>query len=109
MAKSSFQIDKLRLTYGFWIIVIGFFLVAMLFMIAVSHWTKADDVVTVIAVITTFVGTIVGAFFGVQVGSAGKERAENERKQAENLVLEMAKMLSSKQVDNARKAAELNE
>jgi hypothetical protein len=34
---------------------------------------------------TTVIGTLVGAFFGVQVGSAGKEKAEEERSKSENL------------------------
>ena len=36
------------------------------------------------AAITGTVGTIVGAFFGVSVGSAGKEKAEEARDKAED-------------------------
>jgi surface antigen len=37
---------------------------------------KPSDVMTLIGSITTFLGTVVGAFLGVQVGSAGKQKAE---------------------------------
>jgi len=41
-----------------------------------SVWTPAD-VIALIGAFTTVVGTLVGAFLGVQVGSAGKSKAEH--------------------------------
>jgi hypothetical protein len=43
---------------------------------------KASDVLTLIGSLTTFIGTIVGSFLGVQVGAAGKQKAETVAQKA---------------------------
>ncbi len=72
-------IDRLRFTYGFWIIVTGFALVAFITMVSIFRWADVTSVATVVGAVTSLVGTVVGAFFGVQVGAVGKERAEASR------------------------------
>jgi hypothetical protein len=54
------------------------------FGIAVGVFTNAADVSTALAPITGVVGTIVGAYFGLQVGSSGKDAAEAARSKAED-------------------------
>ncbi len=90
------QTDQMRIKYGFWVIIIGFVLVAVVFIAAVFKWPKAADVVAVVGSFTGLVGTVVGVFFGAQIGSAGKEKAEKERKEAEEKALRMASLLSPK-------------
>ncbi len=70
------DIDRLRLRYGFWIIITGFALVAFITMISIFRWAEVTSVATVVGAVVSLVGTVVGAFFGVQVGGVGKERAE---------------------------------
>jgi hypothetical protein len=86
-------VDQLRMKYGFWAVVVGLVLVAVVFLAAIARWTAASDVTAVVGSITGVVGTVVGAFFGVQVGSAGKEKADAERKIAEDKALRMASAL----------------
>jgi hypothetical protein len=50
--------------------------------VAVLKWSCANDVALVVGPVTSLVGTVVGAFFGVQVGAQGKERAEAVRDEA---------------------------
>ena len=94
------QGDQLRIKYGFWVVITGLFLVAAIFITAIRKWSTAADVTAVVGSVTGVVGTIVGAFFGVQVGSTGKEKAEdralkaeNERKTAEDRAIQFASVL----------------
>jgi Na+-transporting methylmalonyl-CoA/oxaloacetate decarboxylase gamma subunit len=76
--------DRDRIRYGFYVVVIGLGVVLLAFGFAVFRWTTAADVSAALAPITGVVGTVVGAFFGIQVGSQGKEAAEKDRKEAED-------------------------
>jgi hypothetical protein len=91
--NEAVQSDQMRIKYGFWVVVIGLVAVVMVFVVAVAKWNTAGDVSAVVGSVTGVVGTIVGAFFGIQVGSAGKEKAENERKKAEDKALKLASHL----------------
>src|SRR5215216_871919 len=77
------QVDHMRLKYGFWIILMGFFLIALITAASILKWNDVTSVATVIGATTSLVGTVVGSFLGVQVGAAGKERVEADRKQSE--------------------------
>ena len=79
--------------YGFGIVVIGLILVGFIFGIAVLRWTSASDVSTVVSAATGVIGTLVGAFFGVQLGSAGKDKSDAARQTAENKALHFAAAL----------------
>ena len=92
--EAASQTDQMRIRYGFWIIILGFVLVTIVFLTAILKWTTASDVATVVGSVTGVVGTIIGAFFGVQVGSAGKEKAETARNQAEDRVMRLAAALN---------------
>jgi len=73
----------MRIKYGFWIILMGFFLIALITAASILKWDDVTSVATVIGATTSLVGTVVGSFLGVQVGAAGKERVEADRKQSE--------------------------
>ena len=62
----------------------------VIFVMSILKWNTASDVTAVVGTVTGVIGTIVGAFFGVQMGSAGKEKAENARKDAEDKAFRMA-------------------
>ena len=53
-----------------------------MFALAVWQFSAAADVTAVVGSATTVVGTIIGAYFGVQIGSAGREAAETGRADA---------------------------
>ena len=76
--------DELRVRYGRDVVIAGFLFLAIIFGIVVFRWSTAQDVSIVLAAMTGTVGTIVGAFFGLNVGAAGKEKAEEGRSKAED-------------------------
>jgi len=73
----------MRIKYGFWIILMGFLLIALITAASILKWNDVTSVATVIGATTSLVGTVVGSFLGVQIGAAGKERVEADRKQSE--------------------------
>ncbi len=75
--------DMTRIRYGAWLIGAAFVLLGAVFCVAVQRYATASDVVAVVGSVATVAGTILGAFFGAQVGSAGKEAAEVRRGHAE--------------------------
>jgi hypothetical protein len=87
------EIDRLRLRYGFWIIVTGFALVAFITIVSTFRWVEVTNVATVVGAVSSLVGTVVGAFFGVQVGAVGKERAEVSRERSEEMARAALSML----------------
>jgi hypothetical protein len=93
MTSQQEEIDELRLRYGFWIIITGFALVALITIISTFRWTEVTSVATVVGAVASLVGTVVGAFFGVQVGAVGKERAEDARERSEEIAKAALSML----------------
>jgi len=74
-----------RVLYALVIAIVGLFIPAGLAVFLVLNQWKANDVATIIGVFTSIVGTLVGAFLGVQVGSAGKDKAEDRASKSEAL------------------------
>jgi hypothetical protein len=74
----------LRAKYGVAVVLAGFLVVLLAFGGALLAFNAANDVSTALAPITGVIGTIVGAYFGVQVGASGKEESEAARSKAED-------------------------
>ena len=104
--ETTEEIDRLRLRYGFWIIITGFALVFLITLIATFRWAEVTSVATVVGAVASLVGTVVGAFFGVQVGAVGKERAEAERERSEQGIKAALSMLPPEAAEQLR--AEMN-
>jgi len=69
--------EKLRINRAFQLAVIGLFLAAVLvFGLLLFGWKEASDITSVVGLFTSVLGTLVGAFFGLQIGASGKEAAE---------------------------------
>ena len=90
---TSEDIDRLRLRYGFWIIITGFALVFVITLISTFRWAEVTNVATVVGAVASLVGTVVGAFFGVQVGAVGKEKADAARERSEEGIRAALSML----------------
>jgi hypothetical protein len=103
---TSEEIDRLRLRYGFWIIITGFALVFIITLISTFRWAELTSVATVVGAVTSLVGTVVGAFFGVQVGAVGKERAEAARERSDQGIKAALSMLPPEAAEQLR--AEIN-
>lgn len=84
------DLDSLRAQYGVWVVLAGFAVVFLSFGVAVLAFSNASGVSTALAPITGVVGTLVGAYFGVQAGASGKKDAENARAKAEHQVKQLA-------------------
>ena len=104
--ETTEEIDRLRLRYGFWIIITGFALVFLITLISTFRWAEVTSVATVVGAVASLVGTVVGAFFGVQVGAVGKERAEAERERSEQGIKAALSMLPPEAAEQLR--AEMN-
>jgi hypothetical protein len=88
---SSAQIDLLRVKYGYRIVISGLVLVVVVFAVGILKMDKpCADVATLVTSVTGVIGTIVGAFFGVHAGSAGKGKADDDRNKAVDLALHLA-------------------
>ena len=98
----SDQLDRMRLKYGFWIIMTGFGLVAFITVVSIFTWGEVTSVATVVGAVSSLVGTVVGAFFGVQFGSAGKERAEAARDRSEEMAEAALSMLPPESAERLR-------
>ena len=79
------EVDRMRIRYGLLIILTGFALVALVSLVSIWRWEDVTSVATAIGATTSLVGTVVGSFLGVQVGSAGKERVKADRQQVEEM------------------------
>lgn len=71
-------------------VVIGLAAVSLAFVVAAWKWREAAEVATALGSVTGVIGTVVGAYFGMQIGAAGKRRAEEERRQAEQWAMRAA-------------------
>jgi uncharacterized protein YacL len=84
LASADASADTERAKLGVLVVIAGLAVILIGFVLAVLHYHVAGDAATALASITGVVGTIVGAYFGVQVGSQGKASAEAARTHAEN-------------------------
>lgn len=83
------ELEIRRMQYAFWLAVIGLLLSAILVVILIV-WENmpGSDVVAIVGVFTSVTGTLVGAFFGVQIGSMGREQEREERKKMETMTMQ---------------------
>jgi hypothetical protein len=82
MANGAAGVD---IKYGSALIitVLGLVVIALLaYGLPVKEGWTASGVTALVGAITTFLGTVVGAFLGVQVGASGREKAEDLARKA---------------------------
>jgi ABC-type lipoprotein release transport system permease subunit len=85
--------ERLRIKSAFLLSVAGILVAALLVVFLVCKgWNEADDVVAVIGIFTSVLGTLVGAFLGFQIGSADKEK---ERQDKEKMLMAVLKATKS--------------
>ena len=75
--------ESARYRYGLWVVFAGLAVILLSYYAGLKEYDKAADVSTALAPVTGVVGTLVGAYFGVQVGAAGKDKAEAARDKAD--------------------------
>ena len=67
-----------RWRYGFFAVLAGFVAILVAFGIAVWRFDAAADAVAVAAPAIAAIGTLAGAYFGVQAGASARERGDQE-------------------------------
>lgn len=90
MAEGSTDSDGKRITYGFVIVIVGLFVVSVVYLAAIMRFSVVSDVTAVVGTVTGLIGTIIGAFFGIQVGAEGKNKEMAARKEAEDIARQLA-------------------
>lgn len=74
--KAGAGTDDEKVKLGFWVVIVGMVIAGLLLAVAMLRYSTAQDVATSIGPLTTLIGTLAGAFFGQQIGSAGKDKAQ---------------------------------
>ena len=78
------QVEMFRIRKAFWLAIIGLSIAAILVIVLLAYGFKtSNDIVAIVGLFTSVLGTLVGAFFGLQIGSAGKEASEQRANKAE--------------------------
>jgi hypothetical protein len=79
--------ERLRIHHAFWLSLFGLALAAALTVfLVISAEAKMDEsaeVVAIVGLFTSVTGTLVGAFFGLQIGAAGAAHERRSRQTAE--------------------------
>jgi hypothetical protein len=81
-SNSTDKIDneRLRVHHAFWLSIFGLALAAALAVfLVIKASTKVDssaEVVAIVGLFTSVTGTLVGAFFGLQIGAAGANTSD---------------------------------
>jgi hypothetical protein len=79
--------------YGFYIVLAGLSALVLIAVIAILRYRAANDVTSVTTSAGAVIGTVIGAFFGVSVGQAGRKRAEHAKDQAQQLAIQSTNAL----------------
>ncbi len=82
-SRSNSFADFFRIRSAFIIVITGLAIFALLaYLLPVKDGWKASEVNSLVGTLTTFLGTAIGAFLGVQIGAAGKEKSDKLAKEA---------------------------
>jgi hypothetical protein len=89
-AKATERQAQRRLLYGLITVLSGLVVLGVLYGVTLYFFTSkgtpseqiANNIVASMGVVTGVIGSLVSAYFGIQLGSAGRERAESQRDQA---------------------------
>jgi len=80
--SDAVEIERIRKAY--YLSIFGLSLAASLVVaLLIAGCCDASDITSVVGLFTSILGTLVGAFFGLQIGSAGKEKAEERADNAQ--------------------------
>ncbi|MGI5486975.1 hypothetical protein [Microtetraspora malaysiensis] len=90
------EADADRWRYGFYVVLTGLVVTLVGFSVAVVSTGQAS---TLFAGLAGVVGTLTGAYFGVQSGQAGKAKAEAELRRVNERALRMASYVGPQHIE----------
>jgi len=97
------QIEIYRIKKAFWLAIYGLLLAAILvFLLLLFGVKQSADIVAIVGLFTSVLGTLVGAFFGLQIGSAGKEKTEERADKADADKSALLGVVTTKQIEKAK-------
>jgi hypothetical protein len=79
-----------RWKYGLWALLGGIGALSLTYILTIYRFPVAADVATAIAPISTTIGSLAGAYFGIQAGSAGKQQSDDAKDAAHRDALRFA-------------------
>ncbi|RJL31316.1 YccF domain-containing protein [Bailinhaonella thermotolerans] len=88
--------DQVRGQNGLWVVMAGLAVVLICFVVGVI---VDGDMTVLFGGLTGVVGTIIGAYFGIQTGQAGKERAEAELRRMNEVAVRLAAHVPAAQAE----------
>jgi hypothetical protein len=72
--------EQMRIRLGYILAISGLGATAALILVLVFvKQSAATDIVAIVGLFTSVFGTVIGAFFGIQAGAAGKEAVEADK------------------------------
>ena len=81
------ELEILRMRYAFWLAVTGLGLSAALVIILFIWGMDSSQIGAIVGIFTGLTGTLVGTFFGVQIGSIGREQERQEKQKMETMAM----------------------
>lgn len=87
-AARSNGVDRWR--YGLWAVLAGLVALIVVFVAALVRYPAPGDAAAATAPALTAIGTLTAAYFGIQVGAAGKEQSDNARDAAHSEAMRFA-------------------
>jgi hypothetical protein len=79
-----------RWKYGLWAVFAGLATICIVTVVGVLRYPAPSDAAAAIAPVVAAISALTGAYFGVQVGSAGKEQADAARDAAHSQAVKFA-------------------
>ncbi len=99
----DYATEKYRIGKAFQLSIIGLSLAAMLVIVLIfAGWKSSSDITAVVGLFTSVLGTLVGAFFGMQIGSADKAKAEERADNAQKKVDALHAAADEKTIEKAK-------
>jgi hypothetical protein len=93
------MVDKIKAQLGALIVLSGFVGILIALWLVLGSFKDAKDVTSIMAPITTAIAGLGGAFFGVNLGQQGRERAEEDRNKAQQRAELYASQLPKEEAD----------
>jgi ABC-type transport system involved in cytochrome bd biosynthesis fused ATPase/permease subunit len=101
------QIEITRINRAFQLSIFGLLLAASLVVVLLfsgSGQRSASDITAIVGLFTSVLGTLIGAFFGLQIGAADKAKAEQR---ADSVQKKVDALQSAANPDTIKKAQSL--
>lgn len=102
-SKKETSLEMYRIRKAFWLAVFGLSVAAILVIVLLFFDIKtSSDIVAIVGLFTSVLGTLVGAFFGLQIGSSGKEKIQEQAELAEKKVEALFSAADEKTIEKAK-------